>query len=40
MELPVLKEDLAVEAQAFAAKETGKCSVTVGEEAESGELGQ
>ena len=34
------KEDLAVEARAFAAKETGKCSVMVGEEVGGGELGK
>ena len=32
MELSMSEEDLAVEAQAFVAKEIGKCSVMVGEE--------
>ena len=40
MELPLSKEDLVVEAQAFAANETGKCSVMVGEEVGGGELGK
>ena len=31
MELPVSKEDLAVEAQTFAVAEAGKCSVTIGD---------
>ena len=31
MELPVSKEDLAVEAQTFAVTEAGKCSVTIGD---------
>ena len=34
------KEDLAVEAQKFVAKETGKCSVMVGEEVGGGKLGK
>ena len=34
------EEDLAVEAQAFVPKETGKCSVMVGEEVGGGELGK
>ena len=38
MELPMSEEDLAVEAQAFIAKETGKCRVMVGEEIGGGEL--
>ena len=36
----MLEEDLTVETQAFGAKETGKCSVMVGEEVEGGELGK
>ena len=40
MELPVPEEDLTVEAQAFVAKETGKCSVMVREEVGSGKLGK
>ena len=40
MELPMSKEDRAVEAQAFVAKETGKCSVVVGEEVGGRELGK
>ena len=40
MELPMSEEDLAVEVQTFVAKETGKCSVVVGEEVEGGELGK
>ena len=40
MGLPTSEEDLAVEAQAFVAKEAGKWSVTVGEEVEGGELGK
>ena len=39
-ELPMSEEDLAVEAQAFVAKETGKCSVMVGEEVGGGEPGK
>ena len=31
VELPVPEEDLAVEAQAFAVSEAGKCSVTIGD---------
>ena len=38
IELTMSEEDLAVEAQVFVAKETGKCSVMVGEEVEVGEL--
>ena len=34
------KEDLAVEAQAFVAKETGNCRGMVGEEVGGGELGK
>ena len=34
------EEDLAVEAQAFVAKKTGKCRVIVGEEVGGGELGK
>ena len=40
MELPMSEEDLAMEAQAFIAKETGKCRVAVGEEVGGGELGK
>ena len=40
MELQRSEEDLAVEAQAFVAKEVGKCSVMVGEEVEGRELGK
>ena len=40
MELPMSEEDLAVEAQAFVPKETGKCSVMVAEEVGGGELGK
>ena len=40
MELPMSEQDLAMEAQAFVAKETSKCSVMVGEEVEGGELGK
>ena len=40
MELPMSEKDLTVEAQAFVAKETGKCSVMVGEEVGGGELGK
>ena len=40
MELPMSEEDLAVEAQAFVAEETGKCSVIVGEEVGGRELGK
>ena len=40
MGLSLSEEDLAVEAQVFVAKETGKCSVMVGEEVGSGELGK
>ena len=38
MELPMSEEDVAVDAQAFVAKETRKCSVRVGEEVGCGEL--
>ena len=34
----MLEENLAVEAQAFVTKETGKCKVMVGEEVGGGEL--
>ena len=34
------EEDLAVEAQAFVAKETGKCRMMIGEEVGGGELGK
>ena len=34
------EEDLVVGAQAFVAKETGKCRVVVGEEVGVGELGK
>ena len=40
MELLMSEEDLAVEAEAFVVKETGKCSVMVGEEVGGGELGK
>ena len=40
MELPMSEEDLVVEAQAFVAKEIGKCSVMVREEVGSRELGK
>ena len=40
MKLPMSEEDLAVEAQAFVAKKTGKCRVVVGEEVGGGELGK
>ena len=40
MKLPLLEENLAVEAQAFVAKETGKCSVMLGEKVGGGELGK
>ena len=40
IELPMSEEDLAVEAQAFVAKETGKCRVMVGEEVGGGQLGK
>ena len=40
MELPMLKEDLAVEAQAFVANKTGKCSVMIGNDIGVGELGK
>ena len=34
------EEDIAVEAQAFVANESSKCSLLVGEEVGGGELGQ
>ena len=40
IELPMPEEDLAMEAQTFVAKETGKRSVVVGEEVGGGELGE
>ena len=40
MELPMAEDIFAVKAQAFVAKETGKCSVMVGEEVVGGELGK
>ena len=40
IELPTSEEDLAVEAQAFAVKETGKRRMMVGEEVGGGELGK
>ena len=40
MELPMSEEDLAVVAQAFVAKGTGKCRMIVGEEVGGGELGK
>ena len=40
VELPISEEDLTVEAQAFVAKETCKCSVMVGEQVGSEELGK
>ena len=40
MELQMSEEDLAVEARAFVAKETGKCSVMVKEEVGGRELGK
>ena len=40
IELPISEEDLAVGAQAFVAKETGKCGVMVGEEVGGGEPGK
>ena len=40
MKLPTSEDDLAVEAQAFVVKETGKCGVTVGEEVGGRELGE
>ena len=40
MKLPMSEKDLVVEAQAFVAKETGKCSVMVGEKVGGGELGK
>ena len=38
MELPMLEEDSAAEAQALVTKETSKCRVMIGEEVEGGEL--
>ena len=40
MELAMSEDDLAVETQAFVAKETGKCRMVVGEEVGGGELGK
>ena len=40
VELPVPEEDLAVEAQAFAVSEAGKCSVTIGDAVGGGDVGQ
>ena len=40
IELPMSEEYLAVEAQAFVAKETDKCRVVLGEEVGGGELGK
>ena len=40
VELSMSEEDLAVEAQAFVAKETGECSVMVGKEVGGGRLGK
>ena len=40
IELAILKEGFAGEARAFVAKETGRCSVMVGEEDGGGELGK
>ena len=40
MELPISEKNLAMEAHAFVAKETCKCSVTVGEDVGGGELGK
>ena len=40
MELPIPKEYFAAEAQAFVAKERGKCSGMVGEEAGGGRARQ
>ena len=40
IELPMSEADLAVEAQAFVMKGTGKCSVMVREEVGGGELGK
>ena len=39
IKLPMLEDDLTVEAQAFVAKETGKRGVMIGEEVVGGELG-
>ena len=39
-ELPMSEEDLVVDAQAFVAKDTRKCSMMVGEEVGGGELGK
>ena len=36
----MLEENLAVEAQAFVAKETGKCKVMIGKEVRGGEPGK
>ena len=40
MKQQMAEEDLAVEAQAFVAKEIDKCSVMVGKEVHGGELGR
>ena len=40
IELPMSEGDFAAEAQAFIAKETGKCRVVVGKEVGGGELGK
>ena len=40
MELPMLEENLTVEAQAFVAKETGKCRVMVGKKVGGGGIGK
>ena len=40
MELPTSVEDLAVEAEAYVAKETSKCKVMVGKEVRGGEVGK
>ena len=40
MELPMSEEDFDVEAQAFVAKDTGKCSAMVWEQVGGGELGK
>ena len=40
MELAISEDNLAVEAQAFVPKETGKCSVMVGKDVGGRELGK
>ena len=40
IELPMSEKDVAVEAQAFVAKETSKCNVMVGEKVGGGKLGK